>query len=406
MGDEKNQSDDNKIKSEINDEELLSKKTENKNRTDSISTDEETRKEKDYTPSSIKEEAPIPDTRHTRSKVAISETGSDTKQIENVDQTTARRKTRSNSNASVDSLDERSGTPTRLTRSKNKLELNDTDVTGLVRRSRRRRSNSSESKDSSISPARSSPDESNKLGNKAKEETNEKDEDEDGEIIIKMPRTLRNRIILANQTEISSSKPLANDIEQKTEENKDKDIKEENDGNKPSKANETTVSEKRKRSEDDLDPRSSKKIAISHKSESSTPVPVKYEEKKKKKLLGPRSQRKNPIPSDDSADEDDIETTPSTQSNKKRKLLGPRSKRKKEDILSDDDEDAEDEKPIENEDKKKDAQDEKRSEEVANDEEKDSENSNKGSENSSSQNSPTGAFIRKNDILNVILNWL
>merc|ERR1711915_254770 len=122
----------------------------------------------DYAPSSIKEEAPIPDTRQTRSKVAISETGSDNKQIENVDQTSERRKTRSNSNASVDSLNERSGTPTRLTRSKNKLELNDTDVTGLVRRSRRRRSNSSESKDSSISPARSSPDESNKLGNTGK----------------------------------------------------------------------------------------------------------------------------------------------------------------------------------------------------------------------------------------------
>lgn len=325
---------------------------------DEKETGENVKNEKEDESSGIKE------TRTTRSRVTNAEKENESPQkveedVELPKTIGAKRKTRSDSNASNDSLDERVDTPTRLTRGKIKSEGIQANSPEPGKRTLRKRSNSGDSKSSSISPSRSntnSPEDRAKKTSKTVVSKDVEEDDDDGEIVLSIPKKLRNKIISENQSPQPSPKESDADEKQTlkrstrhSDQVKD-ESKEENKTPKSSKTPEVTKQEKRKLSDEAENPRSAKKIALSPGNTKSTANetktlnvnPVKNDTKNKKKLLGPKSQRKNAPAQDESDDEKEETTEIPKESNKKRKMLGPKSRRKKEDNPSDNENEDED----------------------------------------------------------------
>jgi len=242
--------------------------------------------------------------RTTRSKVATNENNNED-ELDQPRNIAGTKKTRSGSTASIEGTEERADTPTRLTRGKLKNESSESNVLEAGKRTLRKRSNSEGSNSSSVSPSRSSPDDKQKKSNTPIPSKDSEEEDDDGEIVLSMPKQLREKIISENTSPLSSPK--------------DKEQPEENVDHNTSKTLpifEITKAEKRKLSEE-ID------------------SPVINNAHKKKKLLGPKSQRKNISNQDDSDGDMEEETQKSKEPRLKKKMLGPKSKRKKSDILSD-----------------------------------------------------------------------
>ena len=256
----------------------------------------------------------------TKSKVATNENDNED-DLRNIG---GKRKTRS---SSVESTEERADTPTRLTRGKVKSEGTEPNVLEAGKRTLRKRSNSGGSNNSSVSPSRSSPDDHNKKCITPTPSNDVEDDEDDGEIVLNMPRQLRDKIILENKSPMSSPNEKQFDEKQAIKRT-----------TRNSEQLEETVDNKTTNSSTTLGTSKAEKRKISEDIDS----PVKNNAHKKIKLLGPKSQRKN-IPIKDESDSDmEEETQKSKEPRVKKKMLGPKSKRKKSDILSDTEDEEED----------------------------------------------------------------
>eukprot|EP00092_Neocalanus_flemingeri_P018121 GFUD01019612.1.p1 GENE.GFUD01019612.1~~GFUD01019612.1.p1 ORF type:complete len:2021 (+),score=754.74 GFUD01019612.1:811-6063(+) len=287
-----------------------------------------------------------------KSKLTIAEKDSDQKvhdESESPKVTCAKRKTRSGSNVSIESIEERPETPTRITRGKGKNSGPETDSPESGKRTLRKRSDSGDSKSCSASPRSNS----NILEVKIKKPIKT---EEDDEIVFNMPKMLRNKIISEQVSPISSPREDESDgnkvvkrSTRQTDQIKD-EATEENKTQLSPNALEISKPEKRKISEVAESAKSAKRIALSpgnpkstsSESVTSNSLPVKNSNtqgNKKKKLLGPKSQRKN-LPADHKSDDDQEEETQTPEESiKKKKLLGPKSRRKNEENLSDNEDD-------------------------------------------------------------------
>jgi len=260
-----------------------------------------------------------------------------------------KQKTRSEN---MDSNEERADTPTRLTRGKIMNAAIKEDLPEIGKRDLRKRSDSSDSKDSVTSPVQTNLNSTENTKKKSnKDVTTEEEDEEDTEIILSMPKALRSKILSENQSPLLSPRDDEADKKQslkRSTRNSDQ-IKDEVTDRpktpKSSKALELSKPEKRKLSEEIESLKGTKKVALSAgnskstASESANVIPVKkyntQQEQSKKKLLGPKSQRKI-APAMDKSDDEDIEPTLSPkEAIKKKKLLGPKSRRRKQENLSD-----------------------------------------------------------------------